>query len=302
MQTPHPNFPVIDAHVHLYPDALAPKVVPVLSKRFGNAPAFDGTIAECTQIASDAGITLSVNLPVATTPDHVGHTNAFWAQYAAKTKVDESAVISLAALHPKTPDAADEVCEIARMGFSGIKFHPEYQNFRFNDALMDDIWAAMEEAELVAYLHAGGERVFSAPFHSSPSEILTLHKRFPKLKIAAAHLGGFGMWDEVEETLIGENVFLDLSHTFFWMPNEQIFRMIRMHGANRILFGSDAPWQDPATVISEFLKLPLSEKERHAICYETAHELFEIELSPMGTVHQAIITPYPNAEGIYKNK
>ena len=302
MQTPHPNFPVIDAHVHLYPDALAPKVVPVLSKRFGNAPAFDGTIAECTQIASDAGITLSVNLPVATTPDHVGHTNAFWAQYAAKTKVDESAVISLAALHPKTPDAADEVCEIARMGFSGIKFHPEYQNFRFNDALMDDIWAAMEEAELVAYLHAGGERVFSAPFHSSPSEILTLHKRFPKLKIAAAHLGGFGMWDEVEETLIGENVFLDLSHTFFWMPNEQIFRMIRMHGANRILFGSDAPWQGPAAVISEFLKLPLSEKERHAICYETAHELFEIGLSPMGTVPQAIITPYPNAEGIYKNK
>ena len=54
-----------------------------------------------------------------------------------------------------------------------------------------------------------------APFHSTPSEILMLHRRFPKLKIAAAHLGGFGMWDEVEETLIGEDVFLDLSHTFF---------------------------------------------------------------------------------------
>ena len=26
MQTPHPDFPVIDAHVHLYPDALAPNV------------------------------------------------------------------------------------------------------------------------------------------------------------------------------------------------------------------------------------------------------------------------------------
>ena len=78
------------------------------------------------------------------------------------------------------------------------------------------------------------------------------------------------------EMLIGEDVFLDLSHTFFWMPNEQIFRMIRMHGANRILFGTDAPWQDPSAVISEFLKLPLSEKERHAICYETASELFEI--------------------------
>jgi hypothetical protein len=84
MQTPHPNFPVIDAHVHLYPDALAPKVVPALSERFGNAPAFNGTVAGCAMNAVNAGIALSINLPVATTPDHVGHTNAFWAKYAAK--------------------------------------------------------------------------------------------------------------------------------------------------------------------------------------------------------------------------
>ena len=276
MKTHQLDFTVIDAHVHLYPDALAPKVVPVLSERFGNPPAFNGTIAECRANAANAGISLSVNLPVATTPEHVRHTNNFWSQYATKKSVGESAVMSLAALHPKTPDAANEVCEIAKMGFSGIKFHPEYQNFRFNDALMDDIWAAMSEKGLVAYLHAGGERVFSAPFHSSPSEILSLHQRFPKLKIAAAHLGGFGMWDEVEEMLIGENVFLDLSHTFFWMANEQIFRMIRMHGADRILFGTDAPWQDPATILSEFLKLPLTDNERRVICSETAYELFEI--------------------------
>ena len=249
----------------------------MLSNRFGNAPAFDGTVAGCAANAAEAGIVMSVNLPVATTPDHVGHTNSFWSQYASKGKDGNSAVISLAALHPHTPDAANEVCNSARMGFAGIKFHPEYQNFHFNDACMDDIWAAMSENGLVAYLHAGGERVFSPPFHSTPSEILELHRRFPKLKIAAAHLGGFGMWDEVEEMLIGEDVFLDLSHTFFWMPNEQIFRMIRMHGAHRILFGTDAPWQDPATVLSEFLKLPLTDKEHRAICYESAFELFGIK-------------------------
>jgi len=274
---PHLDFPIIDAHVHLYPDTLAPKVVPMLSERFGNAPAFNGTVFECAQNAAKAGITLSINLPVATTPEHVRHTNTFWAQYATKKSVGESAVISLAALHPKTPDATNEIVGIADMGFSGIKFHPEYQKFRFNDSSMDDIWAAMEETGLVAYLHAGGERVFSAPFHSTPSEILTLHQRFPKLRIAAAHLGGFGMWDEAEEMLIGEDVFLDLSHTFFWMPNEQIFRMIRMHGANRILFGTDAPWQNPSNILSEFLKLPLTDKERRAICYESAFELFGIK-------------------------
>ena len=273
MPTLRPDFPVIDAHVHLYPDSLAPKVVPMLSGRFGNAPAFDGTVAGCAANAAEAGIVMSVNLPVATTPDHVGHTNSFWSQYASRGNDGDRSVIPLAALHPHTTDAANEVCNIARMRFAGIKFHPEYQNFRFNDACMDDIWAAMSENGLVAYLHAGGERVFSPPFHSTPKEILELHRRFPKLKIVAAHLGGFGMWDEVEEKLVDEDVFLDLSHTFFWMPHERIFRMIKAHGAHRILFGTDAPWQCPADILAAFLNLPLTDKEQRQICYETARHL-----------------------------
>ena len=52
-----------------------------------------------------------------------------------------------------------------------------------------------------------------------------------------------------------------------------------MHGAHRILFGTDAPWQDPATVLSGFLKLPLTDKERRAICYESAFELFKLDPS-----------------------
>ena len=273
MPTLRPDFPVIDAHVHLYPDSLAPKVVPMLSGRFGNAPAFDGTVAGCAANAAEAGIVMSVNLPVATTPDHVGHTNSFWSQYASRGNDGDRSVIPLAALHPHTTDAANEVCNIARMRFAGIKFHPEYQNFRFNDACMDDIWAAMSENGLVAYLHAGGERVFSPPFHSTPKEILELHRRFPKLKIVAAHLGGFGMWDEVEEKLVDEDVFLDLSHTFFWMPHERIFRMIKAHGAHRILFGTDAPWQCPADILAAFLNLPLTDKEQRQICCETARHL-----------------------------
>ena len=131
-------------------------------------------MAECAAKAAESGVTLSINLPVATTPGHIGHTNAFWAQYATGRPAGEKAVMSLAALHPKTPDAANEVAGIADMGFAGIKFHLKYQEFRFNDPAMDDVWAAMSEKGLVAYLHAGGEWVFSVPYHSSPSEILEL--------------------------------------------------------------------------------------------------------------------------------
>ena len=276
---PHPDFPVIDAHVHLYPDALARKVTPMLANRFGNAPAFDGTVEGCrTKDAAD-GIAASLNLPVATQPDSVPRTNTFWAQVNETGRGQSPRVASLAAFHPHVADKGAEIERIAAAGFAGIKLHPEYQLFRFNDAAMDDAWAALAEFGLVAYLHAGGERVFRPPFHSTPSEIAELHRRFPKLKIVAAHLGGFGMWDEAEATLVGTNVFLDLSHTFFWMDDAQILRMIRQHGADKILFGTDAPWQDPGQVLAAFLRLPLADADRERICFANARDLFQLDLS-----------------------
>lgn len=275
----HPDFPVIDAHVHLYPDAIAAKVTPALAARFGNPPSFNGTVGGCAAKDAAASIACSINLPVATKPESVDHTNGFWARFAPGGASGQSAlpetptIFSLACFHPGVEDKAAAMERIARAGFTGVKFHPEYQRFRFNDPGMDDAWAAMSDLGLVAYLHAGGERVFQPPFHSTPSEIAELARRFPKLEIAAAHLGGFGMWDEVEATLVGGRVNLDLSHTFFWMPHERILRMIKAHGAHRILFGTDAPWQDPGEVLEAFLALPLSDAERRAICHDNAARL-----------------------------
>ena len=277
----HTDFPVIDAHVHLYPDAIAGKVTPALADRFGNTPAFNGTVSGCVEKAAADSIRISVNLPVATRPESVSHTNDFWSAYASSVAIPEhgqSVVRSLASLHPDMKDKVGELERVASLGFAGVKFHPEYQNFCFNDSEMDDTWAAMASLGLVAYLHAGGERVFRPPYHSTPSDIANLHRRFPSLKIVAAHLGGFGMWDESEAALVGTDVILDLSHTFFWMPTGQILRMIRNHGVHRTIFGTDAPWQDPGKVLEAFLALPFSEAERRAICCDNASQLLGLNL------------------------
>lgn len=274
------DFPVVDAHVHLYPEKLAKKVTPALSERFGNSPAFDGTIAGCKIKSAADGIAMSINLPVATKSESVADTNRFWMEYAPSSSNGSGSpsVCSLAAFHPLVEDKGRAMEQIAAAGFTGVKFHPEYQMFRYNDKSMDEAWDAMSELGLVAYLHAGGERVFNPPYHSTPTEIATLQKRFPKLDIVAAHLGGFGMWDEVEEILAGGRVHLDLAHTFFWMPDAQILRMIRRHGAERILFGTDAPWQNPGKVLKAFLSLPLDKREQKLICHDNAARLLRIKI------------------------
>lgn len=263
---------VIDTHVHIYPDKIAANVTAALSARFGNPPAFTASADACRRHCEKSGIALSINLPVATAPSQVRATNA----WAAGLNASQSGVVSLAAIHPDCEERAALVAEIAAAGFKGIKFHPEYQKFRFNDPGMDEVWKAMSAHGLVAYLHAGGERVFEPPFRSSPSDVLELQTRFPELKIVAAHLGGFGMWDEAEKVLCGSTVYLDLSHALGWADDAQILRMIRRHGDARILFGSDAPWQDPAEVLKLFLALPLSDAERENILHANAERLFNI--------------------------
>ncbi|HQA37875.1 MAG TPA: hypothetical protein PLW27_03145, partial [Kiritimatiellia bacterium] len=62
MQTTLPEpTPVFDCHVHLYPDALAPKAVGELARRFGNPPAFDGTVAGLTADLARSGICGALN-------------------------------------------------------------------------------------------------------------------------------------------------------------------------------------------------------------------------------------------------
>jgi hypothetical protein len=290
MQTTHPEERplVFDCHVHLYPDALAPKAVGSLAQRFGNPPAFDGTVAGLTADLARSGICGALNLPVATRPDQVASINV-WA-----AAINRGPVRSLATIHPDTPDIPATLASIQAAGFRGIKLHPEYQTFALDDPRVQPIWSGCAERGLLVFLHAGGERVFSPPFYTTPRTLAALLAAYPRLTVVAAHLGGFQMWDEAEAELIGRPIYLDLSHTLFWMPDEQIVRMVRRHGTSRILFGTDAPWQSPRAVLRAFLTLPFTACQQRQILWDNAAGLFG-PTEPVGTCGGAPANLQPQA-------
>ena len=266
-----PPCPVFDFHVHLYPDHLAGKAVGQLAQRFGNPPAFDGTVGGLKAALSEAGIWGALNLPVATKSDHVASINV-WA-----ASNNQRPVFSLATIHPDTPDIPGVLRAAQAAGFRGVKLHPEYQLFTLDDPRVIPVWEACSALGLFVFLHAGGERVFTPPYHSTPAGIAALLTRFPRLTVVAAHLGGFQMWDDSERVLVGKDLYLDLSHTLSWMPEEQLVRMARNHGADKVLFGSDAPWQSPATVLEAFLALPFSASEQRKILWDNAARLLGLQ-------------------------
>ena len=95
-------------------------------------------------------------------------------------------------------------------------------------------------------------------------------------KIILAHTGGYAQWDAVEELLVGKNVYFDLAYTFGHIETDQLLRIIQNHGADRILFATDSPWNDQKADIDALKALNLTPEEEAAILGENARTLLQL--------------------------
>jgi len=95
---------------------------------------------------------------------------------------------------------------------------------------------------------------------------------FPNLTVVAAHLGGNRMWNEVEHHLCGrKNLYFDTALlSAEGLDPTLALSVIRKHGTDRILFGSDLPWSDPARELAFVRSLGLTDGELSAILEENA--------------------------------
>lgn len=261
---------IIDFHVHIYPESVAPKVAAAIGlPDEANHP--ERIIASGIVAAQKrAGIALSVNLPVATRAEHVEGTNRF------ALNMPEG-VISFASLHPDTPNKREVLEDIKAKGFKGVKFHPEFQFFTLDDPRMTEAWKAMSELDLIAVFHAGGDRSFEPPFKTTPKSFVAFAEKYPNLKIVVAHMGGYQMWYDTETDLAGKaDVYMDLSWIMAFCDPKQVVRTIRKHGADKILFATDSPWREPIDDVNAFMALPLTEEERELILHKNAERLLKL--------------------------
>ena len=97
--------------------------------------------------------------------------------------------------------------------------------------------------------------------------VLNLWKHIQPEKLILAHMGGWRLWDEVEEKLVGLPFYMDtavvLNRRFpVRLGNEQFVRMVRKHGADKILFGTDSPWYDQKQALEDFDNTGLNDDEK----------------------------------------
>ena len=260
----------IDVHTHLVPDRIADRVLQSMEQMFQWKAPYKNTVAALKAHMHEAGTDKSIVLGMAQEARHVRPANDWLISIA-----DEQ-LIPFGAMHPDYADKVGEVRRLRNAGLKGIKLHPVVNRFYIDDPRLFSMYEEIGDSMIIlthaGKLHADREETL----YAAPDRILQVVQQFPKLRIIAAHLGGFYMLDEAERTLVGHpRIYIDTT----WPPSigevgrEVLTKIIRKHGADKVVFGTDfclVSQKGDAAVIEQ---LSISARDKERILGENAREL-----------------------------
>ena len=268
---------VIDFHTHAFPDKIASRTIEALLSNVQRvegitATAYtNGTLDSLRASMAHKGVDVSVVLPIATTIRQSTSINNF-----AKENTEKDGIISFGSVHPMQEDWEQVLEQIKAMNLLGIKLHPEYQQFYVDSPESIRILQKCEELGLLVVFHSGKDIGIEPPVHCTPKRLKNTLKYVSGKGIIAAHMGGWRMWDEVEEHLVGTDIMFDTAFSLFEMEDEQIMRIIKNHSSKKIVFGTDSPWEDAKDTITKIKSLPITEEEKDDIFFKNAIKLLKL--------------------------
>lgn len=261
---------IIDAHAHVWPDRIAE--IALSANRLPDLHARgDGTVAGLTADMAASGVSVSCCLGIANEARHVDSVNRFVAGLTSETRFGFGTVhVDLS--------AEENLASLRRHGVRAVKIHPLFQGFALDDPRLWEIFEAFDD-EFAVITHVGEGGSPEANRLSSPAMIRDIARQFPRLKLMACHFGGYKILDDAEEMLAGADVVLETS----WPPSlatlrpERVRDLIRKHGAERIVFGSDWPMTSPAEEIRAIDALGLGDDETKSVLGGTLARLLGID-------------------------
>ena len=156
-------------------------------------------------------------------------------------------------------------------GFRGLKL--EIAN-NARDACMRPLMEAAQRHDLVVLQHAWSmTKIRQRSFHTDPEDVATLAGRFPNVRIIMAHLTGCGVRG-VLAVKAHANVVVDTSGA---APESGIIEYaVAQLGAERVLYGSDAPIRDFGVALARITGLRLGAAAQRKILHDNAREILKL--------------------------
>ena len=262
---------LIDFHTHCFPDKIASKAIEKLSFTSGGlTPYTDGTVLGLKDSMKKGGVDASVVLNIATNAHQQHSVNDF-----AASINDNKTIFSFGSVFPFSEDAFSELERIKELGLKGVKLHPDYQGFFIDDEKTYPIIEYAAKLGLIIVYHAGLDLGIRGQIRCTPLRARKMLRQIGYDKIVLAHMGSHALSGDVMDVLCGENVYFDTSFSLGKMPDSHVYEIIKTHGENKILFGTDCPWDCQKDDVLYFNNLDLTEEVKEKILYKNALELLK---------------------------
>jgi predicted TIM-barrel fold metal-dependent hydrolase len=258
---------IIDFHTHAFPDSIAERAIRSIQRQAGITAFLDGTISSLLASMDKNGISKSVICSIATKPEQ------FDSILSWSKKIRSDRIIPFLSIHPADKKFLERLDIVTGEGFKGIKLHPYYQDFRIDEERMMQLYEGMAGHGLILLMHTGFDFAFKRVRKATPAGILRIWKEFPSLKLVTTHLGAWNLWDEVEQTISGKAIRMEISFALEFLSTEDARRIILSHPDNYILFGTDSPWADQGATIALFRKLKLGIRREQKTLFLNASKL-----------------------------
>lgn len=270
--------PVIDAHVHLFPDPVFDAVWRWFD-RYGWPIRYKLYSPQVLDFLFARGIRRVVALHYSHQPGMARSLNRYMAEIARA----DSRVTALATALPGEPNAREILEEAFRAGLQGVKLHCHVQCFSPDADEARDIYLACEEADKPIVIHAGREP--SNPhYRCDPRAICSAERiervldEHPRLRLCVPHLGvdEFEAYQRLLERY--DRLWLDTTMVLAeYFPIEPPMRLLQCR-PERIMYGTDFPnvpyaWDRE---LRRLLEISLSEENRAKILSANAMEFFNM--------------------------
>ena len=237
------------------------------------SPHTDGTAGGSEALLRPVGIDRAVVCNIATNAKQEPKVNGF-----AISLLEKGDFFSpLGSIHPDSEAKEEELDRLLAAGINGVKLHPDYVRVELTDPRYDEIFSLLSERGMFTVVHTGFDPVSPDKIHATPEMLLKTVEKYKNLKLIAAHMGGFMQSEKVLELLVGTNIYFDTSlSSIRASEHENLYKILDTHDENRILFGTDTPWTDPAAEIAFIENAPISDEKREKIFYKNAKKLLKL--------------------------
>lgn len=263
---------IIDFHTHIFPDGLARRATGALEK--SGCVKSEGTATKdaILRAMDECGVDASVVLNVATNESQ--HENIL--RFAKS--IDSKRLISFGSVMQGSVHALEYIWKTSDEGLRGLKFHPALQRARPSDKRFFPLYDLARALNLIVTFHAGWDFSYPDEILATPEALLEVVKNFPGLRVVAAHMGGIKCSESVLSLLAErKDIYFDTAYCASkWISKEMMERIIRKHGAERILFGSDYPWHRPSREMDLIRSLDISDEDKALILGGNAERLLNL--------------------------